>query len=182
MSLCHLDFVVLVSLFVGLDSPHLFPKGGSCDSNPRSSYLIPASASHWLWPEDVLTDCVQDTHDHPCIPKPGSIPACFSAFAFRPLAACFSLFCSAASARTTSASANFSPLGLSSLSRSTVAQMVTFSPRMVMTPGHLTSQASHGVLGSDAAFGLRAAMRSEHSVRTRLAVGRYQQSDGRGRG
>ena len=105
------------------------------------------------------------------MPKPGSMPAFFSAFAFRESVSFFSALCVAASSFTSSWGANFAPLGVSSLSRSTVAQMVTFSPRIVKTPGSFTSLISHlGTAGSDAASGLRAAIRSEHSVRTRFAV------------
>jgi hypothetical protein len=74
-----------------------------------------------------------------CMPNPGSIPACFKALAFRESASLFSAFCDAASVLTSSSSANFAPLGASSRSKSTVAHIVTFSPRIVMTPGSLTS-------------------------------------------
>lgn len=47
--------------------------------------------------------------------------------------------------------------------------MVTFSPRIDITPGSFTSQISHlGAVSSIPASGLRAEIRSEDSVRTRL--------------
>ena len=107
-----------------------------------------------------------------CMPNPGSIPAAFNAFAFLVSTSRFSAFCAAASALTSSTSANLAPRGASSRSKSTVAHMVTFSPRIVMTPGSLTSWISQrGTEGADegSASGFRAAMRSWHSVRTRLA-------------
>ena len=101
--------------------------------------------------------------NYACIPNPGSMPDCLSALAFRASSSFFSAFCAAAKARTSSTGANLTPLGTSSLSRSTVAQMVTFSPLIVMSPGSLTSCISHlGVVGSEAsdASGLRAAILS----------------------
>jgi hypothetical protein len=102
-------------------------------------------------------------YHYPCMPNPGSIPACFNAFAFRESTSFFCAFCEAAKLLTTSSSANFAPLGCSSRSRSTVAHMVTFSPRIVITPGSLTSCISQrGMEGSEegVASGLRAAIRS----------------------
>jgi hypothetical protein len=105
------------------------------------------------------------------IPKPGSMPACFKAFAFLESTVFLSAFCCAASVLTCSTGANLTPRGVSSRSRSTVAQIVTFSPLMVIRPGSLTSWISHaGSVGAVPKSGLRAAIRSWHSVRTRLAV------------
>jgi hypothetical protein len=101
--------------------------------------------------------------NYACIPNPGSMPACLSALAFRASSSFFSAFCAAAKARTSSTGANLTPLGTSSRSRSTVAQMVTFSPLIVMSPGSLTSCISHlGMVGSEVgdASGLRAAILS----------------------
>lgn len=100
---------------------------------------------------------------YPCIPNPGSMPACLRALARRESISFLSAFCDAANALTWSSSANLAPLGYSSRSRSTVAHIVTFSPLTVMTPGSLTSCISHrGIEGSEegVASGLRAAIRS----------------------
>jgi hypothetical protein len=102
-------------------------------------------------------------HHAVCMPNPGSMPTCLSAFAFLKSTSRFSAFCDAASARTSSSSANFAPRGASSRSRSTVAHMVTFSPRIVMTPGNLTSCISQrGTFESEEGVtsGFRAAIRS----------------------
>jgi hypothetical protein len=136
----------------------------SCFPIHYSLYAICASVSCGL-PGTVLIQA--------CMPKPGSMPEFFKAFAFRSSMVFLAAFCDAASARTSSSGTNFRPLGLSSLSKSTVAQMVTFSPRTVMTPGSLTSQASQfGVVASACASGFLADIRSQHSVRTRLAEDR----------
>lgn len=107
---------------------------------------------------------------HAAIPKPGSMPACLKAFAFLESAVFLSAFCCAASVLTCSTGANLTPRGVSSRSRSTVAQIVTFSPLMVISPGNLTSCINQaGSVGELPKSGLRAAIRSWHSVRTRLA-------------
>ena len=181
-----LDICVLVSLIYH-DKPRSYPRSfpfspalvcfthqrlsfrNSCQISSFHEALVPSFSFVGLFLPPISSPF---SHvNYAAIPKPGSMPACFKAFAFLESTVFLSAFCCAASVLTCSTGANLTPRGVSSRSRSTVAQIVTFSPLMVMRPGSLTSWISHaGSVGEVPKSGLRAAIRSWHSVRTRLAV------------